>query len=134
MLAQRKLSASVLVFLTCLVLAGAVRAGEPTPEAIAKWVANFGSTDFQERSKAYRQLVLAGPPALPVLREAMKSEDLEVSRRASNCAAEIERLAPGISGEGKEGTRPERIGFARGAPILPGRTPIPAALGDESSQ
>src|SRR5688500_12442225 len=53
----------------------------------------LGDEDFETREKASRDLIAAGRAALPLLRPAFKSEDVEVVRRARACVDEIERLS-----------------------------------------
>src|SRR5205807_2140333 len=54
----------------------------------------LGSTAYPVRSHASKALIAAGPPALPLLRQALRNPDREVARRAELCIAEIER-SPG---------------------------------------
>src|SRR5205823_11548513 len=49
---------------------------------------------YPVRSHASKALIAAGPPALPLLRQALRNPDREVARRAELCIAEIER-SPG---------------------------------------
>jgi HEAT repeat protein len=62
---------------------------------LAAAVKGLGDDDFAVREKASRDLVRAGRPALALLRPAADDPDLEVSRRARTCIAEIEQ--PGVS-------------------------------------
>ena len=56
--------------------------GKPTPEQIARWVQDLGDNDFNTRENASRLLWEAGQLAEKAVKEATKSTDLEVSRRA----------------------------------------------------
>jgi HEAT repeat protein len=53
-------------------------------------IVELGSIQFRERERASQELTEAGRVALPLLRAALSSEDLEVSRRASRCLEQIE--------------------------------------------
>jgi HEAT repeat protein len=68
------------------------RAAEPDDKAIQKLVKQLSSDSFAERSDAYRQLVWIGPASLPRMREAEKSDVLDVSRVASRGVKEIESV------------------------------------------
>src|ERR1051326_6109863 len=54
----------------------------PSREQIERWIRDLGSEDFDAREKASRRLWLAGKLAEGQLYQALKSEDLEVRRRA----------------------------------------------------
>jgi tetratricopeptide (TPR) repeat protein len=64
-------------------LAAGPFAAEPPPEEIAKAVHQLGDDRFMVREQATAFLWKAGKAAEPALREALKSDDLEVVRRAS---------------------------------------------------
>ena len=73
-----------------LVLLGALAAGlhsapvlPPSQKDIAEWVAKLGAKDFASREKAQRRLWQAGQAAEESLRQAAKSGDAEVRRRAT---------------------------------------------------
>jgi hypothetical protein len=71
-----------------------LRARTPSPADQARLttrVGDLGSEAFTERERASRELVQAGRFALPLLRPALGSPDLEVARRAARCVEEIER-------------------------------------------
>jgi tetratricopeptide (TPR) repeat protein len=55
---------------------------KPTAEQIARWVGQLGDNEFRLREAASRQLWGAGELAEAALREAARSEDIEVARRA----------------------------------------------------
>lgn len=59
-------------------------------EHIARLVARLGSESFVEREEAARTLDTIGAPAVPALRKALVSEDLEVRRRAAQVLRRIE--------------------------------------------
>src|SRR5262249_39593349 len=56
----------------------------PTKEAIAKKIQELGDDDFSVREAATKFLWEAGKAAEPALREALKSKDLEMARRAGD--------------------------------------------------
>src|SRR5262249_13128968 len=60
-----------------------VRAAEPTKEQIAKWVRDLGDDSFAGREEATKRLGEAGPAAEEAVKAAIKSDDLETSRRAT---------------------------------------------------
>jgi hypothetical protein len=57
---------------------------------IATLIAQLGSSRFNEREKAGRELENIGEPVLPALRQAAKSSDLETSRRAKDLLRKVE--------------------------------------------
>ncbi len=61
----------------------------PTDDDIRALVKKLDDDDFEVREKATRDLVLLGPPAEAQLREASKSADAEVKRRADECLRKI---------------------------------------------
>jgi hypothetical protein len=67
----------------------------PAAEAgeVARMVRQLGSETFSEREAASRALDALGEPALPALREAVHSPDLEVRRRAAELLRDIETRA-----------------------------------------
>ncbi len=69
-----------------------LRAAEPSPEStrIKLLVAQLGSDRFADRQNAAVLLEKSGETALPFLREALKSDDLEVRRRADDLIPRIE--------------------------------------------
>jgi HEAT repeat protein len=54
-------------------------------ERVRSQIRNLGATTFEEREKAQAELIATGTMALPLLREATRSEDLEIARRAEGC-------------------------------------------------
>lgn len=73
-------------------LTGAARPEETTTaERVARLIALLASPKFAEREEATRALDVLGPAALPALREAANSEDIEVGRRAETLVKQIER-------------------------------------------
>lgn len=55
---------------------------KPTKEQIAKWIKDLGDGDFETREEASKKLWEAGEAAEAPLRAALKSDDVEVKRRA----------------------------------------------------
>jgi hypothetical protein len=74
-------------------LSVALACSAPAEESIrtAHWIDQLGSAEFHEREEAMRALDALGPSALPALREAVESEDMEISRRAAVLVRRIER-------------------------------------------
>lgn len=60
-------------------------------EVIGRLIAQLGSDTFTKRQNASKQLEKIGKPALAPLRQAMKSEDPEVRRRARQLVDTLER-------------------------------------------
>ena len=60
-------------------------------QEIRRLIDQLGSKRFQDREQAARELSRLGTPALASLKEASKSSDAEVRRRAQQL---IERMAP----------------------------------------
>lgn len=60
--------------------------GEQTSDAptdpLQRWIKHLGSTAYAERQDASKKLIALGEKAIPALRQATKSNDLEVRRRA----------------------------------------------------
>ncbi len=73
-------------------LAGSAPAQEPKAvrPAVAEWVRQLGSTVFEEREKA-EALLGSADDAAPALKEALKSSDAEVRRRATRALQALER-------------------------------------------
>jgi hypothetical protein len=61
---------------------GANRPAKVSEEKLAKLVGQLGSEAFEERQKAEQELLKAGKAAAPLLRKALKGNDLEIKRRA----------------------------------------------------
>jgi HEAT repeat protein len=80
-----------------LVLLLKQRAGEtPEPALLATLARQLGSDEFDVRQSAVGQLLTLGRNALPVLRERLNDEDVEVARLARECIQRIEST-PDIS-------------------------------------
>lgn len=69
----------------------ALAVGPPPAPRAESLIGQLGSDDFAIRQEAARQLARLGDPALPALRRALKSPDLEVRRRADEIIREISR-------------------------------------------
>jgi hypothetical protein len=70
---------------------------ETDREQIKKLIASLGDEAFQVRLQASQAIIAIGPTALPMLKEALKSPDVEVVKRADDCIKAIEKLsAPGL--------------------------------------
>jgi HEAT repeat protein len=59
--------------------------------AIEEQIRQFGSRSFAARERAFEAVKKRGPSALPYLKAALTSKDIEVIRRAERCLAEIDR-------------------------------------------
>src|SRR5579859_6287667 len=69
-------------------------AAEPADAAkIEKLIEKLGSSKFDERDQANKDLDAIGVPALEALRKATKSSDAEVSRRSADLVKLIEKRA-----------------------------------------
>jgi len=67
----------------------------PSPGEQARYaelVRALGDKRFPVREKATRDLIAIGEPALPILKQALKDGDLEMTRRAGGCIRAIERV------------------------------------------
>jgi hypothetical protein len=62
---------------------------EAEQERIQTLIRQLGDANFKARVKASAELVALGMPARPFLREAVKSRDLEVARRAEECLRQL---------------------------------------------
>jgi HEAT repeat protein len=60
-------------------------------EKMKLWITQLGADDFDVREKASAALVARGSPAEPFLKQALKSSDIEVVRRAEDCLKQIKR-------------------------------------------
>lgn len=72
-----------------------LRKRTPTKEELATidtLVDRLGARSFAVRQKAHDELLKWGPAAIEALRRAMASMDLEISRRAERCVAEISQI------------------------------------------
>ncbi len=63
----------------------------PEQENVKTWIRKLGDKSFSVREQAVSELVARGTMILPLLREALKDADLEVSRRAQRCVKRIEQ-------------------------------------------
>ena len=72
-------------------------ASRPADPQIAGLIARLGHEDYQARQQAQDQLRRIGEPALPALREAIKSTDPEISSRAEALVREIENAAGALA-------------------------------------
>jgi hypothetical protein len=79
------------VGLMALVVCASAAAEPASPATIDKLIQQLGSPAFEEREKATQDLDRIGEPALEALRKAMNSNDAEVSRRARDLMAGIEK-------------------------------------------
>lgn len=72
-------------------------AGEtPNKEKLGNLIEQLGSSNFGEREKASKELEAIGLPALEALRQAAKSDDAEVRKRAEALLPRIEMQAESI--------------------------------------
>jgi hypothetical protein len=55
------------------------------------WITQLGDDSFDVRERASAALVARGAPAEPLLKQAAKSADVEISRRAEECLRQIKR-------------------------------------------
>jgi hypothetical protein len=90
------------------------RKSSPDDEHIRALIQQLGDDSFEVREKATKELALLGAVAEPYLREAVKSDDPEVSRRASDCLKNI-------------GAGPSAAVVAAAARLLAARKPAGAA-------
>jgi HEAT repeat protein len=77
--------------------------GDPAPaaktdatltEKIQKLIRQLGDDQYKVRDEAGKQLIEIGRPAVPALREAMKSDDVEVKHRAGRLVETIRTSMP----------------------------------------
>ncbi len=61
-------------------------------ERLAAAVPRMGDESYETREKATRDLIAAGRFAVPYLKMALKSEDLEIARRADRCLSAIDQV------------------------------------------
>ncbi len=79
---HRLLMALSLLLLPALCSFAEASESKPTPQQIARWVAQLGDNDFKLREDASKYLWQAGAAAESALEKAVKSDDPEVVRRA----------------------------------------------------
>jgi outer membrane protein assembly factor BamB len=70
-------------------LLGFFRTSGPSEDDIRALIGKLGDDSFEVREKASAALVTLGPPAEPFLRQALKSGDAEIARRAEDCLKHI---------------------------------------------
>jgi tetratricopeptide (TPR) repeat protein len=80
--------------LLCTLLVPAAPETPPSKEKVARWIEQLGADEFDAREKASQALWKLGDAAEPALKEALKSSDPEVVRRARDL---LERIAWGIT-------------------------------------
>ncbi len=72
-------------------------ASEATRKRAQALIRQLGDDDFSVREKAAADLVALGPVSLPLLREALRSSDLEVGQRARECLEQIQtKFTPAV--------------------------------------
>jgi WD40 repeat protein len=85
--------------LLLVLVTGSRAAAPPTPSQarIDRLVGQLGSDRFEEREAATRALARLGRVALPALRKALASRDLEVRERAGRLVRQLEaRVSPAV--------------------------------------
>ncbi len=86
------------VAMMCAVAIGLVGAADtavptPKPDAMKALVEQLGSDRYADREAAAAALEKIGPPALPALRDAARSESPEVRERAAVLSVKLKRIA-----------------------------------------
>jgi len=76
-------------------LCTAASAAEADEETIAKLIKQLGDDNYKIRRDAQAKLIEIGEPAIPQLKEALKSSDVEVQNRAEQALAEIRKGSHG---------------------------------------
>lgn len=94
--ASLNLLAALGLALSAVVLTGRAESPHPSRErssnaAVARLIAQLGSGEFVEREQASHRLGDIGEPAVPPLRAALKSPDLEIRFRARDVLHDIHR-------------------------------------------
>jgi len=74
-----------------VVLGSLALAQQPTDKTIAGLIDKLGSGDFEDREQAEQELDKLGLKAIDALKQAAKSDDAEVRRRAEELVAKIEK-------------------------------------------
>jgi hypothetical protein len=91
---DRHLFVVLIVAGLALMMPPRIAAGEtPSKEKIDKLIEQLGSESFAEREQASSALAVIGVPALEALRQAAKSEDAEIRKRAEELLPKIEMQA-----------------------------------------
>ena len=86
---------------------------KPDAGRITKLIAQLGSDDFDDREKASAELDAIGEPALDALRQAAKSTDEEVRKRAETLTAGIQKRV-----ESRNALAPKRVHLVyKGTPV-----------------
>src|SRR5579875_2813879 len=88
------LLAALGLLLAAAVLTGRVESSEPSRErpnhtAVAQLIAQLGSDEYREREQASQRLGALGEAAVPRLRAALNSSDLEIRFRARDVLRDI---------------------------------------------
>ena len=94
--------------LVLMLVVTAVAADPPQADRIAALIEQLGDTKFRVREAAMRGLIALGRPAIPALRQALKSGDLEVRMRARMVLDKIQTGMAFLIDELKEGNADER--------------------------
>ncbi|AWM36488.1 hypothetical protein GobsT_57030 [Gemmata obscuriglobus] len=109
---------------TCGLAIGIATAADPPPVVTAsQLIERLGAGDFREREAATAALHKAGPGAIPLLREALKSDDPEVRQRAAGVLFRLQRTA-----ESTAMLAPKKLRLAYRA------TPLGTAVNDLSAR
>jgi HEAT repeat protein len=69
---------------------------EEDRKQFAALIQQLGADDFDKREEASRELIKRGTPVLPLLRQATRDKDAEISRRAAECVETLEK-GPGTA-------------------------------------
>jgi len=92
---------ALLFVLPILAAAAAVALPDATPEELVK---KLGSEEYETREQATKDLIAMGEKAVPALKAALESDDLEVSLRAGRALRAIEGTKSRAgAAEGREG-------------------------------
>src|SRR5438132_13652747 len=73
-------------------------------EKISKLIEKMGSSEFEDREEAQKQLDAIGEEALDALKKATSNEDTEIRRRAEELGKKIERRT-----ESRQVLRPTQV-------------------------
>ncbi len=88
---QKRMWGPVLLLGVGITLGSLALAQEPAARKIADLIGKLGSGDFEDREQATTELDRLGLQALEALKQAAKSEDAEIRRRAEDLIATIEK-------------------------------------------